>query len=320
MYQSGGNIAPELLLIGGVVFQYIATRISVTVMGRGDGSAPGKLAFAQWLPIATTALAAVIFGQPIMAVCLIFGSAVASLSLVLGMTAYVGPIGQLPPEKKLWPLVLPAALFLLLAGFHGHFTWYHALMLLIMGDVFLYLWLEKPSPQTIPTTAGLPPPSVDLWFIVLSIILSGFGAYLIVKGAISTSSRSLTPELLGATILSPLLLLPALGAGTLLAQHGHADRAATSLCGTALLNLLLLLPVVILLNLATGIFHGHAVALSFPLITWRVDNVVLLVLGFALVPIAAGRWMPERTEAVLLVILYAAYLVVETAMSVGLIG
>jgi Ca2+/Na+ antiporter len=320
MYESGGKLGAETLLIGGVVFQYIATRISVTVLGRADGSAPGQLAIGQWLPIAATTLAAVVMRQPLMAIALIFGSTVASLSLVLGMTTYVAPIGQLPPERRLWPLVLPAGLFLLLAGFRGHFTWYHALMLLIMGGFFLAVWMERPSPEASPAVSNPPTPTVDPWFILLAVLLAGSGAWMIVRGAVASSARMLTPELLGATILSPLLLLPSLGAGTMLAQNGHADRAVTSLCGTALLNLCLLLPIVILIEFVIGAIHGRPVSISFPLITWRVDTILLVVLGFALVPIAAGRWIPQRIEAILLVILYAAYLVAETALSVRLLG
>ena len=49
--------------------------------------------------------------------------------------------------------------------------------------------------------------------------------------------------------------------------------------------------------------------LNFPLIVWRVDSVMLLVLGLALLPMSLGRWLPRRAEGTLLILLYAVYMV-----------
>jgi len=317
--QGGGRFGPEMLLIGGGVMQYVATRISVTVLGRPDGASPGGLALGQWLPILATTLAALALRQPMMAVALIFGSSVASLSLVLGMTTYVNPVRHLPSERRIWPLVLPVALFLLVAGFKGHLYWYHAVMLLVMGGTYLALWLEKPVTETdsAPKRDALTP--VSRRPLVFAILLVGLGAGLSVEGASRSAARTLSPELIASTILSPLLLLPALGAGTLIAQQDHSERVVTSLCGLALLNLCLLLPIVILVEFAIGIKNANPKPMAFPLITWRLDTLILLVLGFAMVPLALGRWFYGRAEAVVLVVLYAAYLVAETALSVGLL-
>lgn len=319
----GGSIGAEVLLVGGVVLQYLATRFSMAALGRRDGAAPGWLAIAQWLPILATALAAVSMGQAEMAVCLVFGSSVATLSLVAGMICYVAPPGGggPTPYRRLWGFVLPPAILLLLAGFHGRLTWYHAVMLLIMGAAILGVWLERgPEHRSALGAEDLAPGPGPAILLVPAVMLAGLGAYAAVRGAGLTSSRLLTPDLLASTILSPLLLLPTLGAGTFLAQQGHADRAITSLCGIVLLNLCLLLPLVVLAHYASGVLHGPAQPMTFPLITWRVDAVLLVVLGFALIPIAIGRWAPERIEAVLTVTVYAGYLFAETTLSVRLLG
>jgi Ca2+/Na+ antiporter len=346
--QGDGHFRGEAVLIAGVVLQYIATRISMAAIARADGSSPGRQALAQWLPIVATVLAAVAMGQPEIAITLIFGSAVACLSLVLGMTTYVEPVRQLPAERRVWPLALPAALLLLLAGFHGSLTWYHGLMLLVMGAAFLGVWIERPRPEAAPEQAAAPadrsiaPPAHPLnyaaravvppaqktsltispQFIVLAMALAGVGGWIIIRGAVGTSqnSRVLTAGLLGATVLGPLLLLPALGMGTVLAQGGHTSRMVTALCGTVLLNLCLLLPLVILIEYFVGRFTGNSRLTTFPLVTWRLDTVLLVVLSFALLPVAAGRWLPQRIEAIFLVVIYAAYLVARTALSARLIG
>jgi Ca2+/Na+ antiporter len=315
----GGRFSGEILLVGGVVLQYIATRFSMAVVGRTDGSAPGRLAVAQWLPILATAIAAVAMRMPEMAICLVFGSSVASLSLVLGMTSYVAPVSPPMPERRLWAMVLPAAIFLLLAGFRGKFTWLHAVMLLVMGAAFLAVWAERPDPLTMPPESRDERPAA-LGFLIPAILLAALGAAVTIYGTFRSGSRVLTPDLLAATILSPLLLLPTLGSGTMLAQNGHTDRAVTALSGTVLLNLCLLLPAIILIEYAIGWHHGQAQPVPFPLITWRLDSVLLVVLGFALMPLAFGRWIPERIESVLLIIVYAAYLISETALSAKLLG
>ena len=52
-----------------------------------------------------------------------------------------------------------------------------------------------------------------------------------------------------------------------------------------------------------------------PMSLWRVDVVVLLVLGFALTPLALGRWVVGRLEGVGLVVAYAAYLLATVVVS-----
>lgn len=336
MYQSegGSRAAAEAMLIGGVLVQYVASRMALTAGARPD--APGRRALAQWMPIAATALAALAMRQTAVAVALVFGSSVACLSLVPGLSGYVMPMQQLPPSRRLWVLILPVAVLLLLAGFHGSLTWYHAVMLLVMGAAFLGVWREPREGNggiTTSETASRAPPAV--WaYLIPALALAAVGAWLAVRGTVQTgeTSRMLRSEFLATTVLSPLLLLPALGAGTMAAQRGQMGELTTALCGTVLLNLCLLLPTIILFNyLVGGLAHLHtarglhdafatgAAATPFPLITWRLDSVLLVVLGFGLVPVATGRWMPERIEAILLVALYVAYLAAETVFDAGLL-
>jgi Ca2+/Na+ antiporter len=317
----GSAIGAEVLLVGGVVIQYVATRFSMAAMGRSDGAAPGRMAFGQWLPIVATALAAVAMGQSQMALCLVFGSSVAALSLVLGMTMYVAPPASPSPQWRRWALLLPAAILLLLAGFRGQLTWWHAVMLLVMGAAFLGVWTERrPDQASAESATPSPVNSSPGVLLAVAVGLAGIGAYMTVHGTGLFAGRVLTPDLMAATVLSPLLLLPPLGVGTLLAQQGHTDRAITSLCGTVQLNLCLLLPLIVLVQYAIDAFHGHAQAMTFPLITWRVDTVLLVVLSFALLPLAAARWVPERIEATLLIAVYVGYVFAEAALSVRLFG
>jgi Ca2+/Na+ antiporter len=50
---------------------------------------------------------------------------------------------------------------------------------------------------------------------------------------------------------------------------------------------------------------------------WRIDNVFLIVLGFALIPISIGRWTLGRTEGILVLMVYAFYLALIARVAVS---
>jgi hypothetical protein len=53
---------------------------------------------------------------------------------------------------------------------------------------------------------------------------------------------------------------------------------------------------------------NHLRETPFPLVSWRIDSVILVVLGFALIPVSLARWTFSRVESVVLIIAYAIYL------------
>jgi Ca2+/Na+ antiporter len=56
--------------------------------------------------------------------------------------------------------------------------------------------------------------------------------------------------------------------------------------------------------------------MPFPLAAWRVDTVLLIVLGLLLIPVSLGRLTLRKPEGVALAVLYAAYLLVSTALAI----
>jgi Ca2+/Na+ antiporter len=332
--ESGARLVAETVLIVGVTVLYVATRLALSSWARLDGTAPRRRAVAQWLPILATTAAALALREPAVAIGLIFGTSIACLSLVLGLSSYIAPLQELPPDRRVWPLVLPASLLVLLIGFRGNFTWVHALMLMAMGATFLGVWMERPGadggpPLAVPTES----PSNHVGLTMLAVVLAIVGGWAAVKGAIQTGehSRMISAPLMATAVLSPLMMLPALGSATIAAHRGQIGNVITSLCGTVQLNLCALLPAVILIDALGGtVLHlsnatavaatgGALPATPFPLVTWRVDAVVLVLLAFSLIPVASGRWLPDRLESMLLIVVYAAYLVAETALSARLI-
>lgn len=135
--------------------------------------------------------------------------------------------------------------------------------------------------------------------------------------------------LLAVGVWSPVLLLPLIGAAATLAQKGRTTSVVGGAVTLTLINLCVILPTAIVAWYVMPIVHyalagGPAVAsttrgveagalqvtpLHFPMVTWRLDSVILLVLAVALLPVALGRWTIGRREGVALVVLYALYLV-----------
>jgi hypothetical protein len=218
-------------------------------------------------------------------------------------------------------MILPTALLVFLAGFRGELTILHATVLAAQGIMVLILWNDRPS-------AAPQPPAKHRWLrviqFILAIALAGIGAWSAVHGMerASHTNEAATPALLAATFLSPLLLLPLLGAGVDLVHRGLADVAATACVGLTLLNMCALVPILIAVSYARGQLADHLKSapqflnqflipggpLQLPLTVWRVDIVALIVLGLFLLPVGMGRWKLTRGQGLGLIFGYAAYL------------
>lgn len=326
-----------LVLAGGAL--YVASRAAADALAGDDPDRPGRRALGHWLPIAATAFAAAAAGRPEVAVGLVFATSVAGLSLVLGILTYLTPVETLPASRRAWPFVLPAALLALIAGFRGHLTPMHAFAMLLLGTAFLSVWLDLTpgDPRASESRATYDPgrePGRSPWPLaaqaVLALALAVLGGWAAVQATAraADNSRLLSGGMLAATVLSPLLTLPVLGSGSAVAQRGHAASVVSTLVALALLNLCALLPLLALgWYAATGLpssgagvsalaaVREHGKPLPYPLTTWRVDTVVLTVLGLGLVPVAMGRWPLRRLDSAALIVAYALYMAVVTTLS-----
>jgi len=243
--------------------------------------------------------------------------------------------------------VLPASLLPLLAGFAGSLNWIHALIFLVEGLVLWMAWRElsgRPEEIRLPVAtlqddpeppvaavraAGRPGRVVSRLIVALATMLAVAGAVAAVYGAVLLSRRLRSQEtgLVVAVALGPMLVLPMVLSGANLSRRGEGWVAATSGVGVVLLNLCLLLPAVILLWYPISVARSHGwnvpqmrmdwlrevSPLVYPLVTWRCDTVVLVLLGFVLLPAALGRWRLGRAEGVVLIALYGVYILMETA-------
>jgi hypothetical protein len=145
-------------------------------------------------------------------------------------------------------------------------------------------------------------------------------------------SRFFPVGVICAILIAPALALPVLASSAATA-HRSGPAALTVQVQIVLLNLCLLLPALALLwyvrpwllsfvplfQQLYGAPAGGAKlnpAITYPMLTWRLDPLVLVVLGVMLLPVSIGRWMLGRYEGMGLMIGYAMYLMLTVAMGV----
>ncbi len=321
-----------LLIAASAIGFYVAARVGVDALTDLDHPSATRLALGHWFPIAFTALVAVSVGQPAVAVCIAFGTCVAALLLNLGLiTATTGDTVGPAESSRAWPLLVPVGLLAFVAGFQAHLNWIHAVVLLVEGVMVVSIWSSDGSQNVIkPMTADPESEPVDRlsdlspmrWIrFFLALIIAVFAAFVAIYGTVrmSTEVPLTTPGLIAAVGLSPLLVLPMIGTGTVLAERGRASAAASSLIAVSLLNLCLLLPLLIVATMARNYYLKLSDAPSqipFPIATWRVDAVLILIMGALLAPVAMGRWRLGRGEGIVLVLAYAAYLGATSVLAV----
>ena len=234
------------LMFGAAVALYVAGRSAAGAMAGGRPPSGGRLAVGHWLPVATVSVVAAMAGQFAIAVGIVFATAVGCLSLGLGTLALVAPAAVVAPvaARRTWPLLVPAGLLALLAGFHREIRSVDAAALAVQGACVLLLWRDRPTGEANPAGVGIVPGWVPAALrpvqLALAVALAGVGAYLAIQGLAwaSSVSEAASPGLLTATFLAPLVVLPILGSAADLANRGPmaAGEAASALVGVAMLD------------------------------------------------------------------------------------
>jgi Ca2+/Na+ antiporter len=337
-------LGPLLTLAGAAFALYIGSRLGVFALAeaaRGD-QAVGPATLAQWLPIAAVATLAV-RDMPDVSISLIFASSVACLSLVLGTTLFAAPTsGALESRhRRAWGMVLPAAVLALMAGFAAQFTLKHAVIFALQGIVALLMWTatgHEPTSEDEHAASDVRYPrstsnvKARVACLTAWLVLTLAGAWFILRAAghLTHEVPRLTGGTIAALVISPVLVLPMIGSSLNWAHERHAGAAVSCAMGCTLLNLCLLLPVVIVASRVLGAWRrgGGAdallrgkwldppdQALVFPMAVWRVDTVLLILLGAALLLFSTGRWTPRRAEGLGLLMAFAFYLIKSAALS-----
>ena len=168
--------------------------------------------------------------------------------------------------------------------------------------------------------------------LVLTASLLWLGAWAITQGTVRTGAilRGISTSGLAGSVVSLAMVLPMMYGSWRQADGGRGWAPVTTQIGVVLMNLCALLPLLILLPYVAlklpQISHwaGDAFAprgglptlLLFPAPMWRIDTVVLIVIGVLLLPVALGKWRLGREEGMVLMAGYFFYL--TTTLASGL--
>jgi Ca2+/Na+ antiporter len=317
------------LFAGAGLVLYAASRAAVDALTPTADPQPGRMALGQWMPIAWAALLSTAAGHAEIGVGLVFATSVAALALDLGVLTMLVPAMESPPlSARAWPFVLPAALVPLLAGFKSSLNLLHAAMMLALGLAIAVVWNAPIEPAPIARRRR-----VRGWQLLIAILLGAVGSWLAYQAVLAADAKTrvATSGLIAASVIAPLLALPMLGTGAIAGNNGRMAAVIGNLAGVVLLNLCLLLPLVIFTAYARQaimVWRGgthelfelweQVKPIAFPLGVWRIDNVLLVVLGMMMIPISLGRWTLDRGEGVALTFGYIAYLIAAAASVVRL--
>ncbi|HEX4124601.1 MAG TPA: hypothetical protein VHY37_07725 [Tepidisphaeraceae bacterium] len=298
--------------------------------------AAGRRAVGQAVPIAAAALVAMGLREPTLAMVILFSTSVALLTLVLGLATLAAhdprhhpqATPAMPPaaqasaitgrNRRTWMLLLPAALVVFVAGLRSQFGWFTGSAILLMGVAIAAAWREAvrlgrheleahPAPTA---NSAVSPAWIALRAVqvILGLAVCAAGAWMMLKGATAAAAQSpgIRPGTIAAVVVCPLLVLPVLGSAATAAQHGA--EIVTPLVGTVLINICLLLPACVAVSYAMT-----RSPVPFPPGIWRLENMLLVVLGLFLL-LSALRWRSlRRAEGMLLVVGYFVYLMLLMA-------
>lgn len=267
--------------------------IGVTLVGFGTSS-----------PELVSSLGAAFAGSPGVAIGNVVGSNIANILLILGTAAVIAPIAVDARGFRRDGPVLALATFVAIGvsmtGEYGR----------IAGGVFIaalavYLaWAyvtEKRAAEMhlldIPREAPGPMlPSVCFAFGGLTLLV--IGAKLLITGAIGVATAlNVSETLIGLTIVAIGTSLPELITSVVASLRGKSDLAFGNVVGSNIYNILGILG-------ATALIHPVAA----PLAIIRLDNWIMAAATAALIFFSLSRSRIGRTEGMLLLIGYIAYI------------
>ena len=328
------NLDPRLIPVLLATAAFVAWYVAVRAAGNVARDPAARLLVGGAVPALAGCAWAAAAGRPEAALALATGVAVASVALVLGLVATSKAVGRpvLPdPQHAGLAALLPVAVTLLLIGFSGAFTVLHALLLL--AEAVLVGWVLRSTTPPVAAVAGESPRAgrtVAAIQMTLAAVLAVAGAGFIwsATGAAGRLYGSEVDGRFATAFVAPLLALPLIGMSVSAASDGRGPATQRGLVLLAVAMVTVAVPLVVLITFgrdvsatlaANGLEAGLKSLWQTPPVTpmpvrlWRIDSVVLCIVGILLLPPAAGRFRLGVAEGVGLLLLYVAYLILSVA-------
>lgn len=299
----------------------------------------------------TQAALSLAVGAAVAAVTLVFGLVSTTRTVKAGLPERTGTggTGGKGGRRVDLAMLLPVAVTLLLAGFAGYISAYQALLFLAEGVIVAWMLTRgrAEAEEEAEADPKVKPARTPAWAtgvqLIMAAVLSAAAAGLAFAATDAAGGffGQRVDALFASVLFAAVLLLPLIGIGTVAAADGNRLAVQRGLVMLAAILLTTCLPAVVLIagvqearemvsaevtDLAIQAAGGESApvwrqlierppGMALPLRIWRVDAVLLCVVGLLFLPAAAGRFRVGRIEGVGLIMAYAIYLVLSVLMS-----
>lgn len=231
------------------------------------------------------------------------GSNIFNLMVVCGFCALFNPlVVSRNTLKKEFPFSMICAVLLLVCGYTAmELSRFDGLILLALFAVFL-IWMVKSALSARANASGGEYEVLPVWkcivFIIGGIVAIKFGGDFVVEGASAIAARAgLSQNLIGLTIVACGTSLPELVTSVVAAKKNELDMALGNVIGSNIFNILFVL------GIAAGI---SPIAFIMENV---IDIVILVVMSLIVWGFAWTRQKLDRKEGLIMLVMYAVYLV-----------
>lgn len=270
------------------------------------------------LPECAVSVTASLANNNSLAVSNVIGSNIFNLMVVCGACALFSPLTiRQDTLKKEFPLSIICVALMLVLGYIGMTLGHIDGIIFLVLFVGYLLWMIQSAKKaraavlSDPAQSGqieqtefveeniaILPTWKSLVFIIGGMIAIKFGGDFVVNGASSiASSMGLSQTLIGLTIVAMGTSLPELVTSLVAAKKGEVDMALGNVIGSDIFNILFVL------GIATAISP-----ISF-LMENVIDIILLIIMSVIVLAFAWTRQQINRKEGILMLLMYAAYMV-----------
>ncbi len=297
-------VGVALLYFGGEVLVDNSTRmaksfgVSTLVIGLT------VVAFATSAPELAATLTAALKGAPDIAVGNVFGSNVANLGLILGVSALIFPLhATIRFIRREVAFMVFVTLLVYPLMVNQHLGWLEGLVLVVMLGVFLWTQIREGGRDRVtarePAAEGERPVWLSALGVALGVALLVAGAQALVEGA-SDIARALgvSDRVIGLTLVALGTSLPELAAAVSAARRHEGDLVLGNVIGSNIFNLLCILGI-------TAMVHPISIAPQ----ALALDYWVMLAISAGVLLALATQRRLVRVEGALLLAFYLGYMV-----------
>lgn len=278
------------------------------------------VAFGTSAPELAVSVASAWSGQADLAVGNVVGSNIANILLILGISALVAPLVVNQQLVRLdVPIMLGATVLFYVLSLDGRINLWDSILL--AGGIIAYVAFliresrrEKSAmvlaeyEEAVESGGTL---TGDILWMVAGLVGLVAGAQLLVEGAVSLARHFGVSELMiGLTVLAIGTSLPELATSVVAAMRGERDIAVGNVVGSNIFNLLSVLGFTGLVSLGQLPVAPAALALDIP---------VMLGVALLCVPIFRSGFVVTRSNGLLFILCYIAYLGWLVLVNTGLL-